>query len=132
MNRCSPAFCFFSFYGKMHIFAFSRNKKLNLSSIGTCFPKENPKEITAAIQDSVDINVPAVYSVENHIVAAHKEAIVPADISNRGQRSTHFRKILQAIDRIQNAVHHALCRHAVLALRHNIVPYVVQITAGLR
>lgn len=47
-------------------------------------------------------------------------------------QSAHFRKIFQAFNRVQNAIHHALRRHTVLKLRHYIVPYIVQITAGLR
>ena len=34
----------------MHIFAFSRNQKLNLSVIGIYFPKEAPKEIAAGLR----------------------------------------------------------------------------------
>ena len=87
--------------------------------------------IAAAIQNTVNVDIAALYTVKHHIIATDKVTVFAANISDRGKRRSQLCKDFQLVDCVHNAICHALRGGTVLKFRYDVVPNIIQITAGL-
>lgn len=87
--------------------------------------------IAVAIQNTVNVDITALHTVKHHIITADKVTVFAANISDRGKWRSQLCKAFQLVDRIHNAICYALRGGTVLKLRYDVVPDIIQITAGL-